>query len=257
MDEELGSLAGQDAVVLDQGAERWVLDAAGAGRVSRAILQVLVDFHQASPLAPGISLEELRRRGAPHTPAPLTEQVLTGLQSSGKIRLEGRRAALAADWLQRVQDADERELTDWVMLDRVAAALAAALGEACARSENERVSSGVVSLRALAQRAGEDRWVSGRDLRGWGMDEGPELGAVLAEAARGQLQRRWESAEEAGDWARGRAAISRHGAVTGSAGKDDYSVPFQMVKCSSSNELFADGRDFNSTHDPCRLAYFF
>jgi len=130
-----------------------------------------------------------------------------------------RRAAQAADWLQRVQDADESELTDWVMLDRVAAALAAALGEACARSENERMSSGVVSLRALAQRAGEDRWVSGRDLRGWGMDEGPELGAVLAEAARGQLQRRWESAEEAGDWARGRAAISRHGAVTSSAGK--------------------------------------
>ncbi len=124
-----------------------------------------------------------------------------------------RQATQAADWSQRAHDADDNELADWVLLDRVAAALAASLGEACARSRNEPVPSGVVSLQALARRAGEDRWVSGRDLRAWGMDEGPELGVVLAEAVRGQILRRWESSEDASDWARGRAILSRRGAV--------------------------------------------
>ncbi len=113
VDKELGSLAAKDAVVLDQGAEGWVLAAAGARQVSQAILQVLADFHQASPLSPGISLEELRRRGAPRTPASLTEQVLTRLQSSGKIRVEGRRAALAAHEVQL--DAAEEAMLEEVV----------------------------------------------------------------------------------------------------------------------------------------------
>lgn len=96
VDKELQALAGQEAAVLDTGAEKWVLSAAGARHVSRGILKVLADFHQATPLSPGISLEELRRRGAPRTPAALTEEILAGLQSAGEIRLEGRRAALAS-----------------------------------------------------------------------------------------------------------------------------------------------------------------
>ena len=130
-----------------------------------------------------------------------------------------RQAVQAADWSQRVEDADESELVDWALLDRVAAALAAGLRQACAQSRGEPVPSSVLSLRALALRAGEGRWVRGRELRAWGMDEGPELGAVLAEVARGQILRRWESSEEARDWARGRATVSRLGAVAGAGGK--------------------------------------
>jgi len=96
LDRELRSLAGKNAVLLDQGAEGWVMAAAGGRQVSAAILAVMEEFHAASPLSPGISLAELRRRGAPRTPAPLTELVLTALRSAGKLRLDGRRAALAA-----------------------------------------------------------------------------------------------------------------------------------------------------------------
>ena len=120
-----------------------------------------------------------------------------------------RQAVHAVDWMQRAQDADDNQLADWALFDRVAAALAGALGEARAWSRSEPVSPGVVCLGSLAQRASEGRWVSGRELRAWGVDEGPELGAVLAEAARGQLLRRWENPERAIDWARGRAALAR------------------------------------------------
>ena len=113
VDQELGSLAVGDGVVLDQGVDGWVLAAAGARQVARAILQVLADFHRAGPLSPGISLEELRRRGAPRTPAPLTEQVLTRLQAAGEIRLEGRRAALAAHVVHL--DATEEAILDEVL----------------------------------------------------------------------------------------------------------------------------------------------
>ncbi|TDI44840.1 MAG: selenocysteine-specific translation elongation factor [Acidobacteria bacterium] len=113
VERELESLAGRNAVVLDPGAESWVLDAAGARHISQAILQILADFHQAHPLSPGISLQELRRRGAPRTPAPLTEQVLSRLQSSGTIRLEGRRAALSSH-VVHLDAADEAMLAEVV-----------------------------------------------------------------------------------------------------------------------------------------------
>jgi tRNA nucleotidyltransferase/poly(A) polymerase len=130
-----------------------------------------------------------------------------------------RQATQAADWSQRAHDAGDNNLADWVLSDRVAAALAALLAAACARSRNEPVSSGVVSLQALARRAGENRWVRGRDLRAWGMDEGPELGAVLAEAARGQVLRRWDGSEEASDWARSRVVSSRQRTTAFAGGK--------------------------------------
>jgi tRNA nucleotidyltransferase/poly(A) polymerase len=130
-----------------------------------------------------------------------------------------RQAARAADWSQHAHHADENDLVDWVLLDRVAAALAAALGEACARSRSAPVPAGIVRLRVLALRAGEDRWVGGKDLRAWGMDEGAALGAVLAEAARGQILRRWDRRDDATEWARGQAALSRQSMVAGSKGK--------------------------------------
>jgi hypothetical protein len=126
----------------------------------------------------------------------------------------------AANWAHLAPRGDDQELAEWVLVDRSAAALAAELAVASARSQNSPVPPAVSSLRVLAQRAGEPRWVTGGDLRAWGMDEGPGLGAVLAEAARGQLLRRWESAEQAAAWARGRAVLARHGAVTGSAARD-------------------------------------
>jgi hypothetical protein len=47
------------------------------------------------------------------------------------------------------------------------------------------------------------------------MDEGPELGAMLAESARGQLLRRWDNAQPAREWARARVMLVGRGVPNG------------------------------------------
>ncbi len=155
---------------------------------------------------------DVRRRGM--------EPVCEGLLARRWPARLVRQAARAADWSQRAHHAGENEIADWVLLDRVAAALAALLGEAWARSRSAPAPAGIARLRVLALRAGEDRWIRGKDLRAWGMDEGAALGAVLAEAARGQILRRWDRREDASEWARSRAALSRQGVVAGSKGEN-------------------------------------
>ena len=63
----------------------------------------------------------------------------------------------------------------------------------------------IVELETYAARAAEAPWVRGSDLREWGMDEGLELGDLLQQVTRGQLERRWESAAPARSWARRQA----------------------------------------------------
>jgi hypothetical protein len=118
-----------------------------------------------------------------------------------------RQALHIAEWACRAPGTDERELVEWVLADAAAAAAAAALAQAWFHAREDQVPLGVSNLRVLAQRAAEPRWVTGGDLRSWGMNEGRELGGVLAEAGRGQLLRRWDGAQPAREWARGRAAL--------------------------------------------------
>jgi tRNA nucleotidyltransferase/poly(A) polymerase len=155
---------------------------------------------------------DVRARGA--------EAVLAVLLAERWPARLARRAVHAAMWTHLAPGSDERELAEWVLEDRGAAALAAELAAAHARSQSSPVPAAVSNLRVLAERACEPRWVTGRDLRTWGMDEGPGLGAVLAETARGQLLRRWDSAERASAWARERAALACHRTGGGTAAKD-------------------------------------
>jgi hypothetical protein len=134
-----------------------------------------------------------------------------------------RRACRVGSWSRRVGVVDDGELAGWALEDREAAQQAASLaralrGVAAATDRqssdrhlaDQRLEEGgdpdgegraIDVLAAYAQRAGEERWVRGADLRAWGMEPGPELGRLLEQTARGQLERRWYSAADARAWA--------------------------------------------------------
>jgi hypothetical protein len=117
-----------------------------------------------------------------------------------------RRASRIAAWAVDLDgDLPPEDLADRALADREAAARAALLARARAEHRGEAAPPACEKLERLARRAAEKRWVSGAELRAWGVSEGPELGELLEELARGQLQRRWPSAGAARDWARRRA----------------------------------------------------
>ena len=109
------------------------------------------------------------------------------------------RATRAAHWAGAISSAAADHFVDWVLEDRGAAVLAAQLAR-CVDAANG--TPALDQLELFAHRAAEDAWVTGFDLRSWGLIEGPELGAFLAELRRGQILRRWASADEARDEAR-------------------------------------------------------
>lgn len=105
-------------------------------------------------------------------------------------------ASRAACWAGRRVES-ERELAHLALSDPHAATIAGQLAEA--------VGAGVTSrLVRLARRAREPRWITGDDLLGQGLQPGPVLGEMLAEAAQGQVLRTWADADEARAWADGR-----------------------------------------------------
>jgi tRNA nucleotidyltransferase/poly(A) polymerase len=112
-------------------------------------------------------------------------------------------AARVAAWAREL--ADDPETVAWALEDRRAAGNAALLARALISTPDDRGMARIVALETHARRAAEAPWVSGSDLREWGMGEGPELGDLLQRVARGQLERRWETAAEARAWARDRA----------------------------------------------------
>ncbi len=103
-------------------------------------------------------------------------------------------------WARRVGEASAEELVDWALADANAAASAALVARGLAVDNS--VEHAAERLETFVRRAREPRWVRGSDLRGWGMDPGPDLGRLLHRAACGQLTRRWGSAEESRAWAR-------------------------------------------------------
>ncbi len=126
-----------------------------------------------------------------------------------------RRVARAARWAGAVASATADDCLDWVLEDRAAAVLAARLAR-CADAADARSASDRLEL--FAHRAAETAWVTGFDLRGWGLTEGPELGAFLAELMRGQIRRRWVSDDEARGWARKHAESLAGAASSGTRG---------------------------------------
>jgi hypothetical protein len=118
-----------------------------------------------------------------------------------------RRASRIAAWAVDLDgDLPPEDLADRALADREAASRAVLLARARAEHRGDATPAACEELERLARRSAEERWVSGAELRGWGVPEGPELGELLEELARGQLQRRWPSAGAARDWARRRAA---------------------------------------------------
>jgi tRNA nucleotidyltransferase/poly(A) polymerase len=123
-----------------------------------------------------------------------------------------KRAVRVAEWARALQQ--DGDTVAWALEDREAAGRAAALARALWDAGDEVTSARIAALELHARRAAEQPWVRGGDLRSWGLEEGPRLGELLHEAARGQLERRWPSAADARAWARDRVT-----AVTAAAGR--------------------------------------
>ena len=131
------------------------------------------------------------------------QTVLTGRRWPKAV---ARRAARIAAWAADLDgELAADTLVDRALADHAAAARAALLARARAEYRGGAAPKACETLELLARRAAEERWVSGAELRDWGVPQGPELGALLEELARGQLQRRWPTADAAREWARRRA----------------------------------------------------
>ncbi|MFQ5670843.1 MAG: selenocysteine-specific translation elongation factor [Acidobacteriota bacterium] len=91
--ERVQSLARAGRIVQDGPQADWVMSIQAATRIEKRFEAVLAEFHTRRPLALGISLQELRRRGAPRTPASLVDALLGRLSVAGRLRVQGETAA--------------------------------------------------------------------------------------------------------------------------------------------------------------------
>lgn len=175
-------------------ADRWSrAEGNAAGRPSREDAVVL---RLASLIA-----------GPPAVPADRARDALVERRWPRRLAEEATRVA---DWATTLGEEDA-DTVGWSLCDPVAAARAARLAAVIFGEDDRRVAGRIDGLRRQAARAADERWVTGRDLRSWGLAEGPELGALLAQAARGQVERRWQDADAARRWARRRAVDSGAG----------------------------------------------
>lgn len=113
-----------------------------------------------------------------------------------------QRASRVAGWALALGAAPD--IVSWALDDPWCAARAALLARSLAAADDADAALRSTTLTTLAERAGEERWVRGSDLRDWGLEEGPAVGRILRETARGQVERRWPSAAAARAWARHR-----------------------------------------------------
>ena len=111
-----------------------------------------------------------------------------------------RRATLIGSWAMAAPGADDNQMVGWAIENHEIASLAACLVRALS-AEDEQNAVAALQLETYATRAAETPWIRGIHLVSWGMEEGPMLGALLEQAARGQVERRWESCKEAHSWA--------------------------------------------------------
>ncbi len=102
-----------------------------------------------------------------------------------------------ARWASTCGGATSAQLAAWALRDPGAAADASAL------ASRLDPASPADKLRRAAQRSEEARWVTGDDLIASGMSPGPPMGRLLRDLALGQITRRWPTAADAREWARG------------------------------------------------------
>jgi len=112
-----------------------------------------------------------------------------------------RRATLIGSWAMAAPGADDNQMVGWAIEDHEIASLAACLVRALSAGDEQNAVA-ALQLETYATRAAETPWIRGMHLVSWGMEEGPMLGALLEQTARGQVKRRWESCKEAHSWAR-------------------------------------------------------
>ena len=86
-------LAAAGRCLEDGAADGNVLSHRAREKLVSRMLDILDAFHRARPLERGMSLQELRRRAAPHTPEPLLEALLRRTDEVGRIRIEGQHVA--------------------------------------------------------------------------------------------------------------------------------------------------------------------
>ena len=104
----LDALAHDDGVVL--GGD-WVVDGGAAQAAVAAVVAGLAAFHQSSPLAAGIPLEEVRGRWFAATPPAVFDRVIAALVAAGTVSAKDT-LALAS---HRVRLTDEEaQVYDWV-----------------------------------------------------------------------------------------------------------------------------------------------
>lgn len=112
-------------------------------------------------------------------------------------RRQGRDAARVAAWARQAAAADQQQLAVMALQEPENAARVAALLHVGVRAIPDRDGARQADLLlTYIRRAHEPRWVTGADLRGWGMAAGPGLGEGLRRIAVGQLQRRWPDSGE-------------------------------------------------------------
>ncbi len=125
-------------------------------------------------------------------PGSTPEALIEHLQERRWPRRLARTAARAASWTaDRALESDQ--LADRAILDSEAARIAGTLVRGLGGGRTAR-------LAEYADRAEEPRWITGETLLSQGLQPGPRFGALLAEAARGQVSRRWSGQGEAMDW---------------------------------------------------------
>ena len=104
----LGALARQGVVVL--GGEGAV-DGPAASAPIAAMLAGLAEFHRASPLSPGMSLEQVRGRWFTAMPPPVFERVVASLVAAGKVTAKDT-LSLAAHRVELTPD--EAQVFEWL-----------------------------------------------------------------------------------------------------------------------------------------------
>jgi tRNA nucleotidyltransferase/poly(A) polymerase len=125
-------------------------------------------------------------------PGAAPGDLIEHLQERRWPRRLARTAARAASWTAE-RGLEPEQLADRAILDAEAAGIAGRLVRALGGGRTAR-------LAEYAVRAEEPRWITGETLLSHGLEPGPRFGALLAEAARGQVTRLWSGRNEAVAW---------------------------------------------------------
>ena len=93
------------------GGGEWVVDSAAANAPIAALLAGLAEFHQASPLVAGISLELVRGRWFAAMPPPVFDRIIAALVTAGRVTATD---TLALTSHRVTMTPEERQVYEWI-----------------------------------------------------------------------------------------------------------------------------------------------